>query len=383
MYLFDQQEIDAAVQVLASRQLFRYASKRREAIAFEKELATRLGKTHALLLSSGTAGLICAFAALKVGPGDEVIMPAYGFVADPLAVLAVGAVPVICEIDETLTIDPRDIERKITPRTRAILPIHMNGFPSHMDEIMAIARRHGLVVVEDACQSMGGTFRGTPLGAISDVGVFSFNQFKILSAGEGGAVVANDKAVFERAFIAHDGSCGYSPHEFGEPIFAGLAFRATELTAAILRVQLSKLDEILRRLRDVRDRTIARLGDGGGQMRRAPSHDREGECGTTIAYQFESPEAVDRFCGQARDAGLNAFRGDRYYHSYPEWDMLFSRLGGLHRLLNPIASRQYDPAACPATAAILGRTALLACTTDFDEPAIDKMSASLTQVASA
>ena len=377
MYLFGQEEIDAAVAVLSSGQLFRYASRRREAIGFEQELAARTGKSHCLLLSSGTAGLICALAALRLGPGDEVIMPAYGFVADPLAVLAVGAVPVICEIDATLTIDPDDLERRITPRTRAVLPVHMNGFPSQMDKVMAIARRHGLAVVEDTCQAMGGTWRGTLLGAIGDAGVFSFNQFKVLTAGEGGAVVTDDRAIYERAFIAHDGSCGYSPHEFGEPIFAGLAFRATELTAAILRAQLRKLDVILAQLRAARDRIVETLREGDGGMRRAPSHDRAGECGTTVAYQFETPDAADRFCAVASEAGLGAFRGDRYFHSYPEWQVLYTRLGSHHRLLNPIASREYDPAACPASSRILGRTALLPCTTDLDAGALERLATAL------
>ncbi|MGH9239397.1 MAG: DegT/DnrJ/EryC1/StrS family aminotransferase [Vicinamibacterales bacterium] len=369
MHLFGDEEIEAAVQVLSGRRLFRYDSEG-EAVAFERELAARIGVPQALLVSSGTAALVCALAGLGIGPGDEVILPAYGYVADPLAVLAVGAVPVVCEIDDTLTIDVADLERKIGPRTAAIVPIHVNGFPCNMDAVIAIAARRGVHVVEDVCQAMGGCWRGRPLGAFGAAGVFSFNQYKILTAGEGGALVTADRATFERAFIEHDGSCGHGGPRLREPLYAGLAFRATEITAAILRVQLRKLDRILAGLRRCRDEIVATMEEGAGGVSRAPSHDRDGECGSIVAYRFPDADAAGEFCRLARAAGVEAFRGHRFLHSYPEWRFLFSRRGAHHPARNPIADRSYDPSACPATARILSETALMACRLDLPPAAV-------------
>jgi dTDP-4-amino-4,6-dideoxygalactose transaminase len=377
VYLFGQAEIDAAQRVLARRQLFRYAPDASEAVSFEQELAARMGIAHAVAVSSGTAGLICALAALGIGPGDEVIVPAYGYVADPLAVVAVGAVPVICEVDDTLTIDARDLARRIGPRTRAVIPIHMNGFPCNMDAVLAVARRHELKVVEDACQAIGGRWRGRILGTMGDLGVFSFNQFKILTAGEGGAVITGDRTLYERTFIAHDGSCGHSPHTFGQPMFAGLAFRIGEVAAAILRAQLQRLDRILALLRASRDRIVDILGEGDGGMRRVPCHDPEGECATTVAYRFPGGDAADEFCRRARAAGVAAFRGDAYLHSYAEWGFLWDRLGTHHAGANPLAAHAFDAGACPATARILRETVLLACGPDADERALATLSRQL------
>src|SRR5262249_59400368 len=137
---------------------------------------------------SGTGSLVTGLTALGIGPGDEVIVPAYTFIASAAAVLLCGAVPVIAEIDDTLTLDPADAERKITPQTKAIMPVHMRGIPSQMDEIMAIARRRGLLVIEDSAQADGGSYKGRRLGSIGDVGCFSMQVSKTITTGEGGIV---------------------------------------------------------------------------------------------------------------------------------------------------------------------------------------------------
>ena len=194
MYEIVQDEIDAVTAVLRSGQLFRYrGGEGGQADTCEKRLVELCGCKYALVVTSGTAALICALVGLNIGPGDEVIVPAYTWLASAGAVLNVGAIPVLANVDESLTLDPADFERRIGPRTKAVIPVHMGGRPSNMDAIMDVAQRHGLHVVEDACQAIGGSYRGRRLGTIGAAGAFSFNQFKTISCGEGGALLTSDR----------------------------------------------------------------------------------------------------------------------------------------------------------------------------------------------
>ena len=187
MYRIGQEEIDAVAEVIRSKQLFKVNNALHCTETFEQEAAKKFGADHVILMTSGNAALICAMVGLGIGPGDEVIVPAYTYIATAMAVLATGAIPVIAEVDDTLTIDPLDIERKITPRTKAVIPVHIMGFPCNMDAIAAVAKKHNIHVIEDACQAIGGTYHGKALGTIGKAGAFSFQQAKIISSGEGGA----------------------------------------------------------------------------------------------------------------------------------------------------------------------------------------------------
>jgi len=283
-------EAQAAAKVIRRGELFRYggaqAGRFGECAKFERELAGKMGTKHALVLTSGTAALICGLVGLEVGPGDEVIVPGYTFMATALAPLALGAVPVLAEIDESLTLDPKDLEAKITPRTKAVIPVHMLGLPANMDAIMRVARRHHVKVVEDACQADGGCYRGQRLGSIGDVGAFSFNFYKNITCGEGGAVITDDRAVYERAWIHHDGGAAFRPQaeDITVPFFAGWNFRMNEILAAVLRVQLRRIDGLLRRTRSVKARIIEGTTDhprlrlaarhSASCSRRQKTHDR-------------------------------------------------------------------------------------------------------------
>src|SRR3954470_7213659 len=186
---------EAVLEVLRSKRLFRYygpQSSRSWVTDLEDAFATVMGVQHAAAVSSGSAALMCALAGLGVGPGDEVIVPGYTWIASATAVIAMGAVPIIAEVDESLTLDPADVRRKITPATKAIIPVHMRGAPSQMDELMAIAREHNLGVMEDVAQADGGSYHGRRLGSIGDVGAFSLQFNKILTCGEGGVLVTDD-----------------------------------------------------------------------------------------------------------------------------------------------------------------------------------------------
>ena len=208
-----EEEIAAVTEVLRSKCLFRFsAGDASRCAALEAKFRAFTGCDYALAVGGGTAALICGLVGIGVGEGDEVIVPGLTYIASASAILICGGVPVIAEIDDSLTLDPADVQRKITPRTKAIMPVHMRGIPCKMDEIMEIARRHHLFVIEDCAQACGGLYRGTPLGAIGNVGCFSLQQFKVITAGEGGMVVTRDRTIYERAAVRHDSAmCFWKP----------------------------------------------------------------------------------------------------------------------------------------------------------------------------
>jgi perosamine synthetase len=219
-----------------------------EVTALQEEWARYVGVPHCLLTNSGTAALHCAVVACGVQPGDEVIVPAFSFVATPMAVLHHGAVPVFCDVDATThTIDPRLLEERIGERTRAVMPVHVHGLPANMAEIRALADRHGLAVIEDAAQAHGATYRGARAGALGDCAAFSLNGSKHLSAGEGGLFVTAD----EQAFVAARRLAIFGedtpPTERGQyraywSHGIGWNYRSHEVTAALARSQLRRLD---------------------------------------------------------------------------------------------------------------------------------------------
>ena len=214
-----QKEIDAIAKVLGSGKVFRYGLGC-ECDRFEKRYAKYLGVKHVHLTASGTNSLSAALIGLRLGPGDEVIVPACTYMASAVAVLVAGAIPVIVDIDESITLDPKALEAAIGPRTRAVIPVHMWGLPCDMDRIMRIARKHKLFVVEDACQAVGGAYKGRALGSIGDIGAFSFNYYKNMTAGEGGAV-ARIGADLEPAARVADDSIGDRQPETGAVRFGG------------------------------------------------------------------------------------------------------------------------------------------------------------------
>src|SRR5688572_2544197 len=190
---FDQAEREALLEALENENLFRYLREDTSQVrALEERFAGLMGAPHALAVSSGTAALHCGLVGLGVGPGDEVILPGYTYISSAAAIINARAVPVIAEVDETLTLDPADVERKLSPRTRAIMPVHMRGVPSQMDELLQLAAARGVTVIEDTAQACGGSYRGRRLGTLGQVGCFSLQHYKIITTGEGGAVVSDD-----------------------------------------------------------------------------------------------------------------------------------------------------------------------------------------------
>lgn len=295
-YRLGDEEKKEILDVLESGYLFRYGSMddprfKKKVYTLEEEFARYCGLKHALATSSGTSALYVSLKAMGIGEGDEVIVPAYTFVATYSAVIFAGAVPVLAEIDESLTLDPGDVERRITPKTKAVIPVHMLGNPCDMDALKDIADRRGLMILEDACQAGGGSYRGRKLGSIGHMGAFSLNIFKTITAGDGGIVVTDDTGLYERAFAYHDQ--GHTPNragvEVGSRHILGMNFRITELSGAVALAQLRKIDTIIGALREKKAKFKRLIADTGGFSFRK-LYDPDGECATLCTIIFDSAE---------------------------------------------------------------------------------------------
>ena len=251
---YDNVEKQELLDVLDSRYPFRWWGGKSKVLEFEKSFAAHIGVKHAIAVTSGTTALYTAMAALEIGPGDEVILPAWTWYADYDAVVLSGALPVFVDIDESFAMDPQQIEARITPRTKAIVPSHLQGGLADMDAILEIASKHKIRVVEDCAQCAGGKYKGKFVGTIGDMGINSFQLSKTITSGEGGAVITNDAKLFERAVRFHNVGSLRSPYteEFKGGLLAGFAacnFRMNEFTGAVLKGQVQKLATHLRRLR--------------------------------------------------------------------------------------------------------------------------------------
>ena len=244
--VFEKEEMDALMEVARSKKLRRAEA----AVEYERVLAEWFGVKHAIAVSSGTTALHIALAAFGIGPGDEVIVPPYTFVATDTAVLEQNAIPIFADIDPvTLTLDPKDVARRITPRTKAIIPVTISGTLVDMDPIMELARKHHLWVLEDACQSTGATYKGKMVGTIGDVGVFSTITGKIINTGEGGFVVTNNTDLYEKMWgyqdFARKRSLGpASKYHWGLPC---TNYRITNMQAAVGIQQVKRAKEMIRK----------------------------------------------------------------------------------------------------------------------------------------
>ncbi len=376
MYRIGQEEIDAVARVIRSKQLFKVnKGDLQETLHAQDELCEKMGATHSLLMTSGHAALASAIIALGIGPGDQVIIPAYTYIATAIAVLEAGAIPVFAEIDESLTIDPLDVEKKITPATKAIIPVHIKGFPSHMEKLCALAKKYGLAIVEDSCQADGASFKGKRLGTWGDAGAYSFNFFKIISSGEGGALVTDRRDVMERALIYHDSSaCAYfgdQMSEFSEKPFCGSEYRTNEITAAILREQLKKLDIIIADLRRNKKYMMDALAP---HCTFIASNDIEGDLGTTIGFYFETAEQAEKF-GKITWVKPTVHTGK---HVYYDWKPLLEKRGALNPLMDPFKMPanqgivpDYSADMCPKTLDILGRVVYCDVNPDWTKEEMD------------
>lgn len=325
--LVGEEEIAEVLEVLTSRYLSRYGPADDPAFGakcrrLEEEIARLSGVGHALAVNSGSSALWLALVGLGIGPGDEVIVPGFTYVATISAVVYARALPVLAEIDETFDLDPADVEAKISPRTRAIVAVHMLGAPARLDELKAIADRHGLALIEDAAQAFGASYRGRGVGGIGTAGIFSFNEFKTITAGDGGMLVTDDEGLYRRCFAMHDQ--GHSPFRLGIEVgrrpFLGMNFRMVELQGAVLLAQLRKLDRIRSHLRANKAIVKSAIADLPGLGFRALT-DPDGDLATHLVVIFPSAEVARQV---AADLGAITLEGSGW-HVYTGMEHLLER----------------------------------------------------------
>ena len=295
MDLIGAEELAELTEVIASQHLSRFgpddSSFPAKVRLFEETVAELAGTGYALAVNSGTSALFLALIGLGVGPGDEVIVPGFTYVATISSVVYARARPVLAEIDDTFNLDPVDVEARITSRTRAIIAVHMLGNPARIAELRAVADRHGLALIEDCAQAFGATYGGRWVGAHGAVGTYSFNEYKTITCGDGGMLVTDDEALYRRAFAMHDQ--GHTPNrrgvEVGNRPFLGLNFRMNELEGAVLLAQVRRLDRIRDHLRANRDLVHDIIGEVSGiEFRTLP--DPVGDLATHLVVVF--PDAA-------------------------------------------------------------------------------------------
>jgi 8-amino-3,8-dideoxy-alpha-D-manno-octulosonate transaminase len=368
--VMDAAEEAAVLEVVRRRRLFRYygAGDRSRVAEFEAAFAAQVGTVYALGVNSGTSALCAALAAVGVGPGDEVVVPAYTWVATPMAVALLGGTPVVAEVDDSLTLDPADLERHLTTRTRAVVPVHMRGGSADLQPILDLCRPRGIAVVEDVAQADGGVYRGRRLGSWGDLGCFSLQIYKIITSGEGGVVVTSDRRLYERSVIYHDGASTGGRAGFAEEAFIGQNYRMSELAGAVAHVQLAKLPGLLAATRAAATAIRGGIADLGLPLRRLP--DPAGDCG--IAVVFFLPDA------SRKDAVLRALRaenvgcgglwspGSEDAHVYTGWRALLQRRAhyGPWRPVAPPDTLRAD--ACPRTLDLLQRAVHIDVHPEFD-----------------
>lgn len=315
--MMDEGEVNAAVEVIRSGSLFRYYGPKflNKTKEFEKKFSEYIGSKNVLAVSSGTAALHVALKAIGVEPGDEVILPASTWVACPSAVHLSGGMPIVAEVDETLTLDPQDVREKITDKTKAIMAVHIRGGSCNMDPILKIAKKYDIMVIEDCAQAMGGSYKGKKLGSMGDIAMFSFQLNKGITAGEGGTIVTDNDEYYQRSVMFHDsgslyfhGSGSLYREDFGVAPIVGTNYRANELQAAILSCQLGKVDQIVNRMRknqqkikngisDIKDITFRKLSSS------------DGDTGVCLVFFVQTAELARKFSKALRSENLYVSSG--------------------------------------------------------------------------
>jgi len=361
---YDDVEKQELLEVFESKSPFRWRGEQSKVLKFERAYASHIGVKYAMGVTSGTTALYTAMAALEVGPGDEVILPAWTWYADYDAIALCGALPVFAEVDDSFAIDPKDIEARITPRTKAIIACHLQGTPADLDPILEIARKHKLRVVEDCAQCCGGRYKGKFVGSIGDIGINSFQLSKTITSGEGGAVTTNDSTLFERALRFHDVSSLRPPYTEmlkGGALsgFVACNFRMNEWTGAVLCGQVQKLDTICRNVRENCAKVRQGVADLPGiKFRKTP--DLQGDLGVSLFIDLGTKQRRDKFAKAMGAEGVPASPPggsailpiSKWIESkatiHPAWPSFQTPQG---------KAIQYGAECCPRTIDVIGRFA--------------------------
>ena len=394
----EQREVRDALE---KKYIFRYympAGMTSKVEQFERLMADMVGVKYALGTNSCTSALISSLIACGVGPGHEVIVPAFTYWSSASAALYARAVPIVAEIDDSLTIDPADVERKITARTRAIMPVHMRGSPCDMDRIMAIARKHKLVVIEDNAQACGGSYKGRLLGSFGECGCFSFQYYKIITTGEGGMMTTDDERIYLLAQSVHDSAACWRPDRFaparfpGE-LFYGYDFRMSELEGALGLAQFRRLAGLLERMRSRKARICAGLEDltARGIVPRR-QNDPAGDAAICIMFMVPSAERCEKFVKALATEGVDASHS--YHKQVYDWHVAHHWQHMIQQVTPTPEGYPYrDPARnapppdyrdlCPRSADLLSRTVHINVPPQLTDADCDMIAAAVRKVADA
>jgi 8-amino-3,8-dideoxy-alpha-D-manno-octulosonate transaminase len=379
--IIGQEEQAELLDVISRKMLFRYGfDAERKGIykvdQFEKEFAAYCGVKHALAVSSGTAALKVALMALGIGPGDEVITQGFTFVATWEAILETGAVPVFAEIDDTLCLDPKDISRKITPGTKAIIAVHMCGAQARIAEIIKVADDHGIPVIEDTAQSCGGSLNGKYLGSFGKMGTFSFDSVKTMTTGEGGMIITNDKDLYVRSSEYHDHGHDHNPavsRGLEKRNFIGFNYRMMELQGALGLAQLRKLDNVILKRQRENKALIKDALSKIDQITFRNIPDPSGDTATFVMFLFPTAEKAEKFNTVMAQEGAGAiywYKND--WHYFERWEHLLEGKSAT-RSSYPFKTESgeircaYDKSSLPGTADLLSRCLAIGININMDE----------------
>lgn len=326
-HYYDHQEEEAVARVARSHSPFRFYGPdlQGEVDQFEAEFADFIGVDHCLGVSSGTAALQIALASMGVGPGDEVLLPGYFWVSTVSAVVRSGAIPRLVDVDASLSLDPLDLERKISERSKVVLMVHMGGVIGDVSSVLEICKRHELLLLEDCAQAGGAQQNGRRAGSFGHMGIFSFQLNKNFTSGEGGALVTNSTEMYNKAFAIHD--LGYYRKEdgrleFNDPEFQlwGIGCRMNEFIAAVLRVQLLKLDRILSSMRELKHELTSLLSAYEG-LRTRHIIDPDGDGGAFLKITFDDQELSFMFLKGLVEQGITVKEGGMNPVHMTEWGL--------------------------------------------------------------
>lgn len=308
-YFIDEEEKQAVRAVLDARSPYRYFGHAVQGYANRVEdfFCQRLGRKHAVAVNSGSAALTVAMSAAGIGPGHEVLLPGYFWVACASAIVRCGAIPRLVEVDNTFTMDPADVSQKINKRTKAVLMVHMSGTTGHLDAIISICQKHNLTLIEDVAQANGATYKGKPLGSFGQLAIFSFQQNKNITGGEGGLVVCDSDELGQRIWAYQEQ--GYPKGPDGSANTQadfktwGYCSHMSELTAALVWAQAQKLDTIVGKMRSINNYFYQKMQEvPGAQVRHRP--DPDGDSGPFLLISWPNQNFCQKIITQTRNRGV-------------------------------------------------------------------------------
>ncbi len=395
--IFGEEEKKEIMDVLDTGVLFRYEfNDQRNGVfkvkEFEEKFAHYCGTSYGQAVTSGTAALKVALTALGIGPGDEVITQGFTFVATWEAIFEVGAIPVFTEVDTTLNMDPVDLKKKITSKTKCIIPVHMLGAQARIKEILAIATEHGIPVLEDTAQAAGGKIDGKHLGSFGRCGTFSFDSVKTMTTGEGGMIITDDldlwRTMSEYQDHGHDHEVNPGGRGGEGRRFVGFNYRMMEIQGAIGIAQLAKLDSMIA----AQQKNKAKLKDAAGQIPGVTFRhlmDEKGDSATFFAFSLLDRDHCTKVNDSLKSDSFGAINfAENSWHFYPKWEHLlegktitrsgypFMESGGKRRVV-------YDPELLPQSAEILGKTLIYPVSINMGSELLDNMCRALEKAGSA